>query len=150
MEENMILNKKKLSCSVLLVFMAATYLGVTAQADIVVLGSPDVPSLDKRAVKQIFLKKSKSYGNGLAATPYDLPDENDIKWRFYKSVMGKKPAQLNSYWSRALFTGSGEPPQVLNSEKNMIKKINSGSGLIGYIDAKHVEPGMNVLYRVSE
>ncbi len=144
------LNKKIVSSVVLLIVMTVTYLGVKAQADIVVVGSPGMPSLDKRAIKRIFLKKTASYGDGITVTPFDLPDENDVKWRFYKSVMGKKPAQLNSYWSRVLFTGSGEPPQVLNSEQSLINKVNTGSGLIGYIDAANVKPGMNILYRVSE
>ncbi len=121
-----------------------------SQADIVLIGSSDVPKLDKRSAKMVFMKKVTSFSNGVKAQPLDLPDDNDVKWKFYKSVVGKKPAQVNSYWSRALFTGAGEPPEEVGSEGEMISRINAGSGIIGYVDERYVTSDMNVLYRVSD
>ena len=82
--------------------------------------------------------------------PLDLPDNNPLKWRFYKTVIGKKPSQLNSYWSRALFTGSGVPPRVIATQAGLVHAVQSGSGLIGYIDADQVKPDMNIIYRQIE
>ncbi|MCK5880220.1 MAG: hypothetical protein KAG18_00010 [Sinobacterium sp.] len=144
------MNRKIIRYSAYLFVWAVTYLAASVQADIVVLGSPDVPALDRVTVKQVFLKKTQEYANGVSATPYDLPGENDLKWRFYQSLMGRTPSQINSYWSRAFFISAVEPPLVLATEEIVIQKVQSGSGLISYIDAKHVKPGMNIIYRVSE
>jgi hypothetical protein len=135
------------NCVLLLAF--ATF-NATVTADIAVIASPDVPVIDKTGLKKIFLKKSRAFSNGLSAIPCDLPDENPLKWRFYESVIDKKPAQINSYWSRALFTSSAEPPRVYKTESSLINTIQSGSGLIGYIDVKQVKPDMNIVYIEKE
>ena len=135
------------NCVLLLAFAS---FNAAVTADIAVIASPDVPSVDKASLKKIFLKKTGSYANGLAAFPCDLPDENPLKWRFYRSVIDKEPAQINSFWSRALFTGAAEPPREYRTELSLIKTIQAGSGLIGYIDVKQVKADMNVVYIQSE
>jgi len=136
-----------LRAMVLFVLLGA---GTWAQAEIVVIGSKDVAPVDKRAVKLLYMKKVKSFPNGIDALPLDLPDENELKWRFYKTVVGKKPSQVNSYWSRALFTGVGEPPEVVQSLAEIKSRIKSGQGIIAYVDANDLEPSMNVVFRIKE
>jgi len=133
-----------------LALLSSISLSGACLADIVIIGSPDTPQLNKKTAKLLYMKKINAFPNGLAATPLDLPDHSELKWRFYKRVLGKKPAQVNSYWSRALFTGAGEPPETLESIDALKKRIQSGSGLIGYLDARDVDPSMNVIFKISE
>lgn len=123
----------------------------TSVADIVVVASSKTghDALSKSMVKKIFLKKVAALPDGSSIEPIDLVDSNDLKWDFYKEVARKKPAQIHSYWSRAIFTGIDKPPvQVKNSNqlKNIIAKNPS---LIGYMDEKDLDDSLKVLYRIK-
>ena len=118
-------------------------------ADIVVVGGSDAPELSPTAAKQIFLKKTNTLPNGVAATPIDLSDSNEVKWAFYKQITGKDAAQIYSYWSRAVFTGAGSPPDQVNTAQELKRRLSKDSGVIGYIDEKDLQPGMKVLLRIA-
>ena len=117
--------------------------------DIVVVGNQDAPELSKSMAKQIFLKKIDVLPNGITVTPIDLSDNNEIKWDFYQKVAGKKPAQIHSYWSRAVFSGKGNPPEQVDSVAELKRMIAKNRGVIGYIDEKDVSPDMKILLRIA-
>lgn len=118
-------------------------------SDIVVVGNINTPQLSKKLAKQIFLKKIDVLPNGVTATPIDLTDNNDVKWDFYQKIAGKKPAQIHSYWSRAVFSGRGNPPEQVNSVAELKRRLSNDTGAIGYIDEKDVSADMKVLLRIS-
>ena len=118
-------------------------------SDVVVVGNPDTPELSKDLARQIFLKKKDLLPNGITAVPIDLTDRHFVKWDFYKQLVGKQPAQMHSYWSRALFNGVGSPPQQVSSAAELQEKLSKIPGAIGYIDEKDVGPKMKVLLRIS-
>ncbi len=130
----------------LCLFLSLSNLGYS---DIVVIGNMNAPELSKKLAKQIFLKKVDVLPNGVTATPIDLTDNNDIKWYFYQKIAGKKPAQVHSYWSRAVFSGRGNPPDQVNSAAELKSKLLTDAGAIGYLDEKDVSPDMKVLLRIS-
>ena len=124
-------------------------LSTVSIADVVIVGGHATPELSKDLAKQIFLKKIDVLPNGIAAVPFDLTDENYIKWDFYKKLAGKEPDQMHSYWSRALFNGVGSPPVQLKTALELEERLMSIPGAIGYVDEKDVSPGMKVLLRIS-
>jgi hypothetical protein len=117
-------------------------------ADIVIVGCADVPAVSLKEVRQIFLKRSSAFPDGTSAIPIDLSDNQSIKWQFYQKVVGKERSQVYSYWARASVSNkkATQPEQVqtIADLKKQLKK----QGSIGYMDAKYVESGMNVLLRI--
>lgn len=120
-----------------------------SNSDIVIVGNLNAPELSKKLAKQIFLKKIDVLPNGVTATPIDLTDNNDVKWNFYQKIAGKKPAQIHSYWSRAVFSGRGSPPDQVHSVAELKRRLSKDTGAIGYIDEKDVSADMKVLLRIS-
>lgn len=117
-------------------------------ADIVVVGSSGLPELSAKEARQIFLKRSHTFRDGTPAIPIDLSDNYNIKWQFYEKVVGKERSQVYAYWTRASVgakkTTQPEQVETVDDLKKHLKK----TGAIGYIDAKYVEPGMNVLLTI--
>ena len=118
-------------------------------ADVLVVGHSDVPELSEEVAKKLFLKKIEVLPNGTSVVPFDLSDNNYVKWDFYEKLAGKKPDQVHSYWSRALLTTAQTPPEQIKSAAELQEKISKTPGAIGYIDEKDVAPGMKVLLRIS-
>lgn len=131
-----------------LVGFCALMLSGTASADIVVVGSKDMPQITEKLAKKIFLKKIAKLPNGMEVTPLDLAGDEDTKWTFYKKVVKKKPSQVHAYWSRALFSGLGNPPDQVSDVSELKERLNE-PGVIGYIHADQLDSGMNVLLRIS-
>ncbi len=130
-----------------MLFIALTP-SIYTYADIAIVGSSGLPELSAMEARQIFLKRSSTFADGTPAIPIDLTDDNTVKWQFYEKVVGKDSTQVYAYWARAKVVGkiTSQPTQVQTIDA--LKKHLKQTGAIGYIDAKNVEPGMNVLLRI--
>ena len=78
-----------------------------------------------------------------------MPDSSDIKWEFYQKVTRKSSSQLNSYWARKLFSGQAEAPIELKSATQMLRKVASTEGSVGYVDASLIDDSVKVLYTIN-
>jgi hypothetical protein len=129
-------------------FIAALAISAQSMADIVVVGSKGLPELSAQEARQIFLKRTVTFANGTPAIPIDLADSIEIKWDFYNKVVGKEKSEVYNYWMRALYNSIGEQPEQVSTVADLKKRLQQ-SGVVGYIDAKDVEPDMNVLLRIQ-
>jgi hypothetical protein len=72
--------------------------------------------------------------------PIDLADDAANRASFYRIVCGKSPAQLRAYWSKLIFTGSGQPPREVADAAAMKRLVAAGATAIGYIDRSQLDP----------
>jgi len=115
-------------------------------AEIVVIVNPSVSAtVSAKDISRIFLGKSKSLPGGHKVKPLSLSDGNAARDEFNEKVLKKSNSQLKSYWSKLIFTGKGQPPKELGSDADMIAKISSDPGSIGYISKESVTDAVKVL-----
>ncbi|RTZ15736.1 hypothetical protein EJ063_11725 [Vibrio aquaticus] len=119
-----------------------------AAAGLVVIGSPSLPDgLTASDAKKAYLGKKTGY-NGGNLTVLELADSNAEKAEFHQAVTKKSLAQLESYWSKKLFTGKGTPPPASDTPAQLKAKIASSSNAIGYIDESQVDGSVKVLLKL--
>ncbi len=108
-----------------------------AIADIAVIVNPvnGGVTLTRSDIQEIFLGVQGKLPNGASVYPVDQAANQPIRQRFYELVAGKSPVQMQSYWSRLIFTGKGNPPQVLSNGEAVMSHVASNKNAIGYIDA---------------
>lgn len=121
----------------------------SAFADIVVIVSQKNPTqaISQDDVDKIFLGKLKLFPDGSSAIPLDMPANSREKKAFYESAIGKDDSQLRAYWSRIIFTGSGQPPKTVTSEADMLKLVAENPNTIGYIDKSQVNGSVKVVWQ---
>lgn len=83
-------------------------------------------------LREIFFVRITSWPNGLPIRVFVLPDQNPIHIRFTKEKLGVYPYQLRSAWDRMIYSGTGVPPTVVDSEEEMRARIKATPGAIGY------------------
>jgi len=116
-------------------------------ADIVVVGNPALPDgLTKKEAKRIFLGKKDKYSQGDLYV-IELSSTNPMKAEFHKRVTKKSLAQLESYWSKQLFTGKATPPLEVADANTLKATIAQHSNGIGYIDEADVDSSVKVLFK---
>ncbi|GIU37252.1 type 2 periplasmic-binding domain-containing protein [Shewanella colwelliana] len=131
---------KTLFCSILLSLMS-----LQAFAGIAVIVHPDnASSLDKKAISNIYLGKTKSFPGGGQAVPINLDSGLPMREDFDANVLGKSSSQLKSYWSQKVFTGKGTPPKEMANDDEVIKLVSSNPNIIGYIDSSKVNDSVKV------
>lgn len=126
-----------LACSVSLVQAGAV---VVAGAN-----SPIATSSDADIVK-VFLGKKKDLA-GVSVVPVDQDEGGAARNDFYTNVVKKSEAQLKSYWSRLIFTGKGQAPQVVGSDVDVRGMVATNPNIIGYIDESAVDGTVKVIYK---
>ncbi len=68
-------------------------------------------SLTHKQALDLFMGRSRVFANGEPALLLDLPRDSPVRAAFYLALTGLPPAQVNSYWSRLMFSGQVLPPQ---------------------------------------
>lgn len=133
--------------ALLLSLIVTSLLGAT---DIAVVASRafDIDTLDKSSISRIFLAKSNKI-NSNRVKVVELKNSG-YKQIFYKTISGKSPAQLRSYWTTLIFTGKAQPPKQLNNRDELLEKMKNDSSIISYIALSEVTDEMKVLYTMRE
>jgi ABC-type phosphate transport system substrate-binding protein len=122
-----------------------------AQAEIVVVGNPNLPvsALDPATCKRIWLGQQKHIDSGITIRPVDQAVSTPARDEFYLKLLDKAPPQVKAYWARITFTGKGEAPHTLKDDAAVKAWIGSHPDAIGYIDAAKVDNTVKVLLRLK-
>ena len=134
----------KYGITTLILLLAASF--ASAEIAVVVGKSSGFGKVSGDEVVKIFLGKKKEIG-GTPILPVDQSEGSAARNKFYGSVVKKSESQLKSYWSRLIFTGKGQAPQVVGGDADVKGMVSSNPNLVGYIDAGAVDGTVKVIYQ---
>ncbi|WP_445621031.1 hypothetical protein ACUN8C_04105 [Kushneria sp. Sum13] len=121
----------------------------TARADIAIVineASP-VRQLSHSEAVNIFMGRYRRLPDNSAALPID---QAPLKARFYRALVQKDMAEINSYWARLVFSGRASPPQQTDTREDLIDIVTHNNNALGYVDADLLPPHLRVLLTLSE
>jgi len=118
---------------------------VSAQ-EVIVNKSVSKTSIDKHALKSIFSMNLLTWPDGTPIRVFVLPGKNPVHVSFSKKVLDTLPHNLQRTWDRLVFSGTGQSPEIVTSEREMLEKISSVRGAIGYVDNMRGKKEIKVLY----
>lgn len=116
-----------------------------AEVVVVVSAASRVTALTRHQVVDIFLGKTSRFPDGSLAAPIDGAEGSAARDEFYLAFAGKSPAQVNAHWSKAVFTGRGEPPPVAADAAALKKRLGTDPNAIGYLDESLVDASVKVM-----
>jgi hypothetical protein len=93
-----------------------------------------VESLTRNEARLFFTMRLKNWPNGKLVKVFVLPDDNSLHSRFSNEILGLYPYQLRRVWDRQIFSGTGQAPTTVSSEQEMLERIATTPGAIGYAD----------------
>jgi ABC-type phosphate transport system substrate-binding protein len=105
-----------------------------AAAVLVVSAQSPVTTLSEDQVAAIFLGKMAVLPDGTRLVPVDLAEGNPARTNFYARFVGKSESQLRAYWARLIFSGAGQPPQVIRDVETLKKLLAEHPDWVGYLD----------------
>lgn len=138
---------KYVSFKLLTALTLAMCFGVAQAGPVVVVGKGStIGSSSESDIVKAFLGKKKDLG-GVSVVPVDQNEGNPARTDFYTNVVKKSEAQLKSYWSRLIFTGKGQAPQVVGGDAEVKNMVATNPNIIGYIDEGSVDGSVKVIYK---
>jgi len=137
--------QKKFLIISLLVFVYASF--STAQVSVIANKSLKSDKINFTTLKDIYNLDSQSL-NGEKVKLFDFSSDNAAKNSFY-SALGTTPAEIKKVWLKAKLTGSGNPPENVGNDDEMVNKVSSTVGAIGFVKSSSVNGNVKVLLELK-
>ena len=104
-------------------------------------------SISKNGLSAIFKMRLLKWqdGTGKPITVYVLPDDTPLHKRFSKEILNVFPHQMRRAWNKLVFSGSGQAPIEVKNVAEMIEKVASTPGAIGYLNAGDIPDDIRIL-----
>lgn len=122
-----------------------------ASADIAIIVNPqNTADLDNNLIRSIFLSKTKHFPNGETIQTLALEDDTEEMKIFNREIIKKSQTQLNSYWSRMIFSSKGQPPAIKEKSQEIKKIVASNINAIGIVNANQVDDSVKVMLTIKQ
>lgn len=127
--------------------LAFSTIASNAYAEVVVIVSAksSIMHLTAEQTARIFLGKTSSFPDDRDAVPIDQAVGSNIRDEFYSKVVHKSSPQVSAYWAKAIFTGDGRPPEILEGNAAVRKAVANNLHAIGYIDKSAVDKSVRIV-----
>jgi ABC-type phosphate transport system substrate-binding protein len=113
---------------------------------VIVNSANPLESLDRDALRRLFLKQSRNWPDGEEAHPVDQSAASAVREAFSKVVLRQPMAAVNAYWQRQILAGRANPPQVKQSDTEILDFVAADAQAVGYVAPVALLPsGVKVL-----
>ena len=127
----------KRACGLLvLVVSVATTPALAQQTEpyvIVVNARNPISSMSAEELARVFLKKQKTWEDGSAVLPVDLPEDSQVRETFTRDVLGRSTSAVRAFWQQMIFSGRDVLPVVRDDPGAVISYVSSNTYAIGYV-----------------
>lgn len=119
----------------------------SADPAMVVIAHPAITedSIPRATLRAVLGMRLQRWPGETPVKVFVLADETPEHATFSKSVLQVFPQQLRMAWDRQVFSGQGQYPEVVASTQEMLARVASTPGAIGYVKASEVTPNVRVL-----
>jgi ABC-type phosphate transport system substrate-binding protein len=101
--------------------------------------------ISKNKLGAIFKMRLRHWQDGSPITVFVLEDENPLHRLFCKKILNVFPHQMRKSWNKLVFSGTGQAPVQVTDQQDMIDKISSTPGAIGYLSGENINDKIRVL-----
>lgn len=108
---------------------------VLSAQDLIVNEASATVGISQNEARLRFTMRLPLWENNLPVKVFVLPDDHPLHRQFAKSVLGLFPYQLRQVWDRQIFSGTGQAPITVATEQEMVERVASTPGGIGYVES---------------
>jgi len=130
-----------------LIFFVLIVISTQAQVSIITNTSSPEMKLDGIKLSNIFSLVITKWENGNKITLFDNSN-GDARTKFYNFI-SKDPITIKKEWLKKQLMGEGKAPEVLGSDSEVISKVASTPGAIGFVSSSSVNNTVKVLLEIK-
>ena len=134
-------------CAGVLLVLGLSLRTAAAREPVVIVNlASSVDALTREDVINIFMGRQRRLPPDLVALPMEQAEPAFVRLRFYRLLVGKDLAEINTYWARLSFSGQAQPPRQARSAKETLDWVAQNPGAIAVVDGDHVDHRVRVVY----
>ena len=135
------------ACRALLTFflLTASQAFAVNHYEVVINKSVGENHISAHSLRSVFSMHLKTWPDGTKIRVFVLADDDPLHQIFSKEKLNVFPYQLRSTWDRLVFSGTGQAPIKVNSIEEMLEKVTSTPGAIGYLWRAYLNENVNAL-----
>jgi len=128
------------------IFMLLVTASTPAATEVAVIANPSVTqqSLDARTLLDVYTGAIKTWSDGAPIVLVDQREKTDTKAAFY-NFLGMSASRIKSIWMKNLLAGEGSPPESIATEDELLKRIASTPGALGYVSMEKARSSEGVV-----
>lgn len=126
------------------------FLTANVEAQVAVIANKNVPldSLNKTQLRDFYSCELKLWEKGMPVAVVDLKLPGEAKDAFYK-FLGMTASRMKSLWLKKMLMGEGGEPLTVKSEEEMVKKVASTVGALGFVSLSKVTSEVKTLLVIT-
>ena len=101
--------------------------------------------LTRNEARLYFTLRLQEWPSGRPIRVFVLPDVDPLHGSFAKDILELFPYQLRNTWDRQVFSGTGQAPITVANEADMVQRVATTPGAIGYSRSKPGDPRVRTL-----
>jgi ABC-type phosphate transport system substrate-binding protein len=115
-------------------------------ADLVLVANPDHAGakLSRQEVAEIYCGRMTHWADGARVVPAYLTD-GPVHEAFLRNYVGKSDFQFIATWKKLVFSGKSSMPDSVASEAEMVARIRTIPGALGYVSSGTSTEGVVVV-----
>lgn len=102
-------------------------------------------TISKNGLSAIFKMRLRHWNDGSDVAVFVLSDEDPLHKQFCKQILNVFPHQMRKNWNKLVFSGTGQAPTVVENKEEMINKLRSVPGAVGYLNGADLTEGIKIL-----
>jgi len=102
-------------------------------------------TISRSTLRAVFGMRLHKWPTNTSAKVFVMKDDAPEHGTFSKIILQIFPHQLRLAWDRQVFSGQGQYPEQVASAQEMLSKIASTPGAIGYIKSNEVTDNVRIL-----
>ena len=129
--------------------VAAWANGALGQVAVVAHKSVPVDSISKSELLDLYTGETSIWRDGEPVVVFDLKERGKTRKTFYK-FLGMASSRIKSIWLKRMLLGEADPPQSLKSEEELLRKVSTTKGAIGFLDRSKPNGKVKILMTIQE
>ncbi|HTY37792.1 MAG TPA: hypothetical protein VMH23_11815 [Bacteroidota bacterium] len=121
---------------------------LNAQVAVIAHKGVSVSAISASAAADIFSLSTKEWKDGSPVVVFDQKTEGATRTKFYEFI-GKSPIELKKIWMRIQLSGEGKAPTIVGSDDEVVQKVASTPGAIGYVAASKASGDVKILATIN-
>jgi hypothetical protein len=123
------------------ILLTAGVVRASSSLELIVHPALAIQALPVATARSLFTLRLRRWPDGTSVKVFVLPDDEPIHRAFSKQVLNVLPHQLRRAWDRQVFTGTGQAPVQVQSEQQMLERVASTPGAVGYVSGATAADG---------
>lgn len=101
--------------------------------------------IQRKTLRAAFGMTLQVWPDGRPVTVFVFHDDNPLHQQFCRKVLGVLPYTLRRNWDRLLFSGAAQAPITVDSASEMLQRVATTPGAIGYIEKELSNDSVSII-----